>query len=39
VTGEGRKAGVKLIAADLALFAAALVVARARPLTAPGRPD
>lgn len=37
VTGEGRKAGAKLIVSDLALLAAALVLARPRPLTSTGR--
>ncbi len=39
VTGEGRRAGYKLILSDLGLFAAAVFVARTRPLTAPGRAD
>jgi uncharacterized membrane protein YphA (DoxX/SURF4 family) len=36
VTGEGRKAGVRLIVADLALLAAAVTLTRRRPLTRPG---
>jgi hypothetical protein len=37
VTGEGRKAGVKLILSDLGLLAASLVLLRPRPLTSTGR--
>lgn len=37
VTGEGRKAGLKLVLSDLGLLAASLVLLRPRPLTSTGR--
>lgn len=37
VTGEGRKAGAKLILSDLALLAASVALLRPRPLTSTGR--
>jgi uncharacterized membrane protein YphA (DoxX/SURF4 family) len=37
VTGEGRKAGLKLVLSDLGLLAASLVLLRPRALTSSGR--